>query len=662
MIVGSVRLPHVRPESRMYSEAGVLSEPFSVGPLVLRNRIVSAPMERNYCHTDGTVDERYVAYLAKRAAGGAALVATEAAYVRQDGKGRHRQMGTHDDAVITGLSRLARAVHREGALVAVELNHGGRTSQAKVSGLQPVAPSPVPCDVAGGDLPIELDTDEIYALVEAFAEATRRCREAGIDMVTVHGAHGYLIHQFMSPRTNWREDEWADPALFMNEVLRAVRDEADHMAVGLRISAIEGPPGGLDADATLAVMRRVRLDLVDAIDVSAGCYEAREWIVQPGEWPQGLLRGYARCYREFGRPVGVAGRINSPEVAEDIVASGDADWVTLARALHADPDWPRKVFSGEQPRPCIACNLCIDELGSGEPIPCTVNPEVGLEYLDRGPRRIRRPRRVTIVGAGPAGLEAARKFALAGCDVRLYERATELGGQFLLAARLREYPEYGRILRWYDGELAALGVCMQLGVDAGVDLIDEGSPDVVVLATGGRGHVPELPGSDLRRVVDVRDWLRAQEPILPGHRYTVWGTDREGIAVADDIVARGGRVLLVGGTDELAPDVGARAKILVVPRLLDNPDVEVELSARILEIRQEEIVLAQHGAVRVLPAPGTVLVSQGVQANTTLLGLCREIAPPFGVYTIGDAAGRGGRAAECIADGAGLVHRVVDGR
>ncbi len=636
-------------------------------------------MERNLSDLDGHLTPRYRKYLADRATGGAALIFTEASFVRQDGKGRKRQMGVHNDSIIPPLAHLAKEIHDHGALLGIELNHGGRTAQAKVSGLQPVAPSPIPCAVAGGDLPIELDEDDILDLIEAFASAARRCIEAGVDVLSIHAAHGYLIHQFLSSRTNQRKDLWAEPTKFLDEVLDAVRAALpESAALGIRISAFEGAPGGLDADTTRALITKSRIDLVDFIDVSAGSYEGREWIVQPGEFPQGFLRTYAAKYKPLGLPVGVAGRINSPAAAEEIIASGCADFVSLARALHADPEWPRKVLEGQAPRPCIACNLCIDTLGSGEAVPCSVNPTVIDPDPDHAPSTdsiatagshdhltplpgYAAPRSmvVAILGAGPAGLEAARALASAGCTVALFEREEHIGGQFALASTMHEYPEYGRILQWYESQLRHLNVTLQLSTEAGFNEIAAIRPDAVIMATGATGHIPDIPGSKLPRVADVRSWIRAGKPILPGATHTVWGGDREAIAVADDLAQRGARVLLVSPVQELAPDVGARAKILVVPRLLSSQGVDVRLSTTVTAIDDDSLVVSTGENTKRLHALGPVLISHGVVADTSCMKALTAIHPPAGIHLVGDAAGRGGQVAVCISDAAALARRLI---
>jgi 2,4-dienoyl-CoA reductase-like NADH-dependent reductase (Old Yellow Enzyme family)/thioredoxin reductase len=615
------------------------AEPLDLGRLRLRNRFVSAPMERNYCEIDGTMTDRYIDYLARRAQGGAALVFTEASYVRADGKGRIRQMGVDDDERIPGMARMAQAVQAHGALVGVELNHGGRTAQGAVSGFVPVAPTPIPCHVVGGEMPVELDPDDIEHIVECFGEAAARCAQAGVDVVSLHGGHGYLIHQFMSPAYNKRDDEWADPTLFVNRVIDSVREHAPELVVGLRFSAFEGKAGGLTAELTREHIAAVATDKLDFLDVSAGNYEAGQWIIQPGEWERGLLRDYAEPYtRDYAIPVGVAGRINSPETAAEIIATGKADFVSLARTLHADPDFCNRAIDGGRYRPCIACNYCIDSLAAG-PIPCSVNPWVGRE-ADQPDKPAAQQVHVAVVGAGPAGMGAARELALAGHRVDLYDERDELGGDFALASRLHEYPEYPGIVAWYRAELADLDVTCHVGTTVSAATFAGEVPDAIVLATGGDGYAPELAGTDTRVVRDVREFLYSGDPAP--ETVTIYGADREAAAVADDLLGRGTRVVLIGPQRAIAADVGRRAKIVLLPRLAAASDLTTYLSATIVRLEADRVLIRSDGELQWVDAPGELLVSHGIEPRNGLLAELRELSPRLGVHAVGDAGGDGG--------------------
>jgi 2,4-dienoyl-CoA reductase-like NADH-dependent reductase (Old Yellow Enzyme family) len=546
------------------------AQPLRLGAVTLRNRIVSAPMERNFATRDGLVTDQYVDYLAARAAAGVALVTTEATFVRADGKGRTHQLGAHDDACIPGLRRVADAVHAHGALVCAELNHGGRTAQPAVTGLPTVAPSPVPCEVAGGGMPRELTTPECHQLVLDYAAAARRCVAAGFDVLNLHGAHGYLIHQFLSPLYNLRTDEFAVPERFLELVVAAVRQAAPKVALGLRISVLEGPPEGLDPDGTLAILRRARIDGVDFLDLSAGSYEAGEWIIQSGEWARGFLAEYTAPFRELGLPLGLAGRLKTPESIEAVLDAGDADFVSLARGLHADPALATACLDGRTNyRPCIACNACVDNHRFGQSF-CTVNPDVGRDRLPLPLPPLPARWRVTVVGGGPAGITAAREFALAGATVSLLERHTELGGQMRHAARMRSTPEFGDYLAWAHRELPALGVILRTGIGVDAAVVAATRPDLVVVATGG---IPTPnPGVPIGQFLD--DCL-VDSP--PPRACTIVGNTVAAMTLADSLSSAGTDVVLVAESSELAPEVGRRAKILALPRLRQSPHVQIRL-------------------------------------------------------------------------------------
>lgn len=612
----------------------MLARPLQVRGVRLRNRIVGAPMERNYCDRSGRVTPRYADYLARRAAGGAGLLFTESCYVTQEGKARNLQMGLHGDHVIDYLARLADAVHAEGALLGVELNHGGRVVPSAVSQQQPVAPSAIPCAEIGGEMPRALSAAEIEEIVAEFARAARRAVDAGVDVVAVHGAHGYLVGQFLSPRSNHRTDRYGRKSAFLNEVLAAVRGEVgDAVPISLRLSAFEGLPGGLDEDASLALTSEMSLHLVDLVDLSAGTYGAGHWITPSGEIAEGYLASVASRYRAPGRLVSVAGRITTREAAERVLAES-VDLVVVGRALHADPDWSQHVIKGTQPRPCISCNQgCADVIHRGLPLWCAVNPATGREGRRPSARRppARSRERIVVVGGGPAGLEAARTAARAGFGVRLVERADRLGGQFAMAARLKSKPQFHRLIGWYERQLTGMNVDIVLG--RGLSGADVEAAAGVVVAVGGVGLVPPVPGSALDRVTDIRAWL-ARHLSDSVAAATIWGADRAALFVADDLAARGRRVTVVSAETELARDAGGREKQPAMERLAASENVRIELGVAVERITEDAVVgirageeevvvhqtgpvLASHGTV---PAPVPAPVSEFGENATCVVG------------------------------------------
>lgn len=635
-----------------------LGAPLQLGPVELRHRIVAAPMERNYCDARGVPTDHYRDRLGAVAAGGAALVYAEAAFVRADGRVRPHQLAVDDDAVVPGLRRLADAVHRSGALFGMQLVHGGRLAKAAISRHAPVAPSPVVARVVDGDVPLTLDHEDIADLVERHASAARRSAEAGADAVCLHAAHGYLLSQFLSPRTNRRTDEYADPARFLGEVLTAVRAAVPDLAVGLRISAFEGVEGGLDTEHTLDILARSGADGLDFVDVSAGCYEAGQWITPSGELSRGLHARSAARFRAVGPPVGVAGRIADAATAHQVVEEGAADFVTVGRALHADPGWPAAVLAPRRrpsPRPCIACNYCTDELRTGRSVGCAVNPDAARPLPPPSPVR---PGALLVVGAGPAGLEAARRAAARGLAVRLVDRAGALGGTLGLAAGLREYPEYGRIVDWYAEQLDDLHVGVQLGVDLPGERLDTQPERRIVLATGARRTTPPVDGTATQRVRDLVAWL-ADGPVNVEREYVVWGADRDGVAVADHLAGRGARITLIDAHTAPGHDLGARAGLLPLARLAADPRVRVLTDAVLLAVHDDHVRVRIAGTEHDVGAAGPVLASVHIAAAADLTSAAGAASVPARVVAVGDAAGRGGWSATAVRDAAEAVDRLV---
>ena len=341
-----------------------LFEPYQLRGLELKNRLISAPCERNYANVDGSVTQRYIDYVVERAKGGVGLIIVESMYIDPVGRGHIRQLGIYADKLIPGLRRLTDAVHANGGKVASEPMSCGRETSSYITGFQPVAPSNVPCKVlAGGEAPRELTVDEIRGLIESFGEAARRSMEAGFDLIEIHGAHGYIINQFLSPFSNKRTDEYGGSfekrMRFPLEVVARVRKVVgENVPLAYRMSGEEKFEGGLTIDDMVVFSQELEKAGIDLIDVSAGIYESVVWIAQPMAFPRGCLVDLGRRIKQkVSIPVSIVGRINHPELAEEILDTGKADFIAIGRALHADPYWPVKAQEGrvEDIRICPAC-------------------------------------------------------------------------------------------------------------------------------------------------------------------------------------------------------------------------------------------------------------------------------------------------------------------
>lgn len=640
-----------------------LFAPGRIGPRALRNRILMAPMEKNLATAAGAVTRRYVDYCEARAAGGAALIFLESMYVDPVGKNHLYQLGLHDDALVPGYRRLVDACHRHGALVGAELQFAGRQTSSAVTGAQPVAPSPVPCAVlAGGETPRVLTVREIRRLVGRFAEAAARAVAAGFDVVALHGAHGYLLGQFLSPYTNRRADAYGGDVerrlRFPLEVIAAVREAiGPGVPLAYRLSADEHVEGGLGLDDVCRVAPRLEAAGVDLLDVSAGIYESAVWIVQPMEMPPGCLAPASRAIRRHVRiPVSVAGRINGPDVAEEILARGDADFVTLGRALHADPDLPRKSLEQrlEELCACVACLTCSDLLGRNLPVLCLANTRTARER-EHAIRPAARPRRVVVVGAGPGGLEAGRVLAERGHRVTVLERGSEPGGQVLLSRLVPGRAELAGLVAYLARAVVRAGGELRLGVAATPDLIGREEPDLVVLATGALPGVPPVPGIEASPAVDPFTVLR--RPAGRVGRALVLGGGMLGVGVAHVLAARGADVVVAEPGAELAGELGLRPRWQYVADLVTRPNVTVHLATTVEALSADGALLRHRG--RAIEVTGLdLVVPTRPLVPVTELGDALEAMPGSApVFEIGDCL-QPRTAFEAVQEGALIGHRL----
>jgi 2,4-dienoyl-CoA reductase-like NADH-dependent reductase (Old Yellow Enzyme family)/thioredoxin reductase len=619
-----------------------LFEPHQLRGLKLKNRLISAPCERNYANVDGSVTQRYLDYAAERAKGGVGLFIVESMYMDPVGRGHIRQLGIYDDNLIPGLRRMADAVHANGAKVASEPMSCGRETSSYITGFQPYGPSSVPCKVlAGGEAPRELTVSEIKGLVDGFGEAARRSIEAGFDLIEIHGAHGYIINQFLSPFTNKRTDEFGGSfekrMRFPLEVVTKVREVAgDDVPLAYRMSGEEKIEGGLTIEDMVKFSQELEKAGIDLIDVSAGIYESVVWVVQPMAFPRGCLVDLgARIKEKVKIPVSIVGRINHPELAEQILADGKADFIAIGRALHADPYWPVKAQEGrvEDIRICPACMSCSDQLATHLPITCAINPEAGRERelaIKPAPRR----KKVLVVGAGPSGMEAARVTDLRGHQVVLCEKRDRVGGQLHYASSAHHKKEFEEVIRFLEVQLKKSGVDIRLGTEVTPEVIREISPDAVIIAAGATPALPFTPGVDkphVRVAVDVLD----KRVSLSG-KTAIIGGGLVGLETALFLLENGVSPLIITEpTDKLGGNVGLRTGWFIRNEVTEHPDIDVRMETTVEEIRNDSIVVQHKGYVEELEVENVVL-AVGMRSNDALAeGLMAE--ETIGeLYVIGD--------------------------
>lgn len=622
-----------------------LFEPGMIGKMRVKNRIVLPPCTTNFAGPFGEVTDRLIKYYAERARGGAGLIIIENTQVKYpEGKNVSCQLRLDDDKYIPGCQELAEALHLYGAKVFQQIHHAGRQPH-NTEGVQPTAPSAIPCGFL--QIPVrELTSDEIWDLVERFSETALRVKKSGMDGVEFHGAHGYLIGQFMSPHTNQRIDEWGGTferrMKFLMEIIKRSRQKVGpDFPLCLRYSADEFVSGGLTLNDTKEIARMVEGAGIDVLHVSAGIYESMPTLLEPMRYEEGWRVYLAEEIKRVVKiPVITVGQIKTPAFAERILKEGKADFVALGRPLIADPEWPRKAAEGrdEDIRKCISCNTgCIGaHVFYDLYMRCTVNPVVGREreegWVHLKPAQ--QKKRVMVVGGGPGGMEAARVAALRGHEVILYEKEGELGGQLQVAAAPPGRDKLNYIMEYYSHQLGKAGVKFELGKEVDEKLIREAKPDVLIIATGAQPFMPDIPCAWGENILMFWDVLSGKVKV-PGEKVVVAGGGTVGCEISLYLAERGKKVTIIEMLEELAVDEEPITRFDLLENQLPEAGIQSFTRRTITEIADKGVtVLDPHGRKSVIEAD-SVVIALGTKSVETLADKAHDIVPE--VYVIGDS-------------------------
>ena len=533
--------------------------PLTIKNMTMRNRIMMTPMGTNYGEQTGEMSFLHIDYYTERAKGGVGLIMVENASVDSPlGSNGTTQIRIDHDNYMPRFFKLCETLHAHGACVGIQLNHAGASAQSKRTNMQPVSASDIPSRV-GGDIPRALTTDEIYTIVNKFAEAAKRAVTAGFDAVEIQAGHGYLLNQFLSPTTNDRTDEFGgskeNRARFTTLVLKAVRETVgENIPIFLGISADELAEDGNTLDDTLEIVEYFK-DYVDVFDVSAGLTCSIQYQYDADYLPDGWKSYMSKAIKEkTGKPCQTSGNIREPEVANRILEDEEADLIAIGRGLIADPEWVNKVQFGntDDINRCISCNNgCTATLGD-EPIRCSINPALvsGSLYKDK---KLKKPCNVVVVGGGTAGLEAACTAAEVGCSTVLIEKSGELGG---LARRVGKMPNKQRLgyfpqyLERRAMKLKNLFICKN--TEASIEFIEGFKPDIVVNATGSVPLLPNIPGlkenletGNVSTIFDLVDHVDSYPEDLTGKKVVVIGGGNVGLDVVEFFVPRKADVTIV---------------------------------------------------------------------------------------------------------------------
>jgi len=638
----------------MSQEFKHLFSPIKIGPVTIRNRMMSSPhYPMGYIdRLTGLPTERLVQYWVAKAKGGIGLIGTYLTSVDV----RHSIF--RQPTAVKAFRRAAEAVHEHGTALVCQIAHSGGQGGTAGGTEVPWAPSalPMPNMNLERGMPHEMTKGEIKATIASFAQAATVCAEAGADGVEIHGAHGYLLAEFMSPYFNRRKDEYGgsleNRMRFTLEIIDAVRKAiGSGFIVGIRVNAEEFVEKGYTVDdfVTMAPIL-AKTGQLDYMNVSVGTYSSASTVIDPMYFPLGSFVYCAAAVKQVvDIPVIARGRINDPLQAEQILANGQADMVSMVRAYIADPEFGRKTREGRlnEIRRCIGCNEgCWARgtrdliVGQGAGMTCAMNPAVGREAEPGWGEVIPAPvkKKVMVIGGGPAGLEAARVAALRGHRVSLYDRGTQLGGQTLIAAKAPGRDGFLDVGRYFTYQMQLLGVDVHLETDVTERTVLDAKPDAVVVATGSRPYIPDFPGVNSPNVVEVRDVLN--EKVGTGHRVVVLAIEEhtQALTVADFLAEQGKEVQIITPSHFAGVTVEPETKQAVYQRLFQKGVVFVPHTG-IREVTGATVVLYNvftRTERRIEGVDTVVLACGSVEDNAfyyVLQGRVKE------VYKIGDANG-----------------------
>jgi 2,4-dienoyl-CoA reductase-like NADH-dependent reductase (Old Yellow Enzyme family)/thioredoxin reductase len=633
-----------------------LFTPAKIGNCEIPNRLIVPAMVMNLCTEDGMITERYIRYIEEKAKGGWGMIITEDYAVNENAKGYQFIPGLYRDDQIEGNKKLTETVHQYDTKLFCQMYHPGRQSKHAVNGnVQPIAPSAIK-DPFCMDLPREISIEEIHQIVRDFGAAARRAKEAGFDGIEIHAAHGYLISEFLSPFTNKRVDEYGgcfdNRTRILDEIYAEIRENVGtDFPVQVRISANEYLLGGRTEADTYELVRHLDELGVDAIHVSNGMYASPviRQIIAPMYTEHAFNMDVAEQIKKLvSCPVIVTNRINDPKMADTILKMGKADFIGMGRGSLADPYLPQKAKNGQfsNIRYCIGClQGCEAGLLAGTCATCLVNPRVGREY-ENPMAKTDAPKKVMVIGGGPAGLMAAETAAKIGHSVTVYEAQKNLGGQFRSAAYPLGKGELSTFVSSLAKSLKDLNVPVNTGTEVTEELIQTEKPDAIIIATGAKPLVLPIPGMDGDNVVTAEDVLLGNVDVKPGP-VVVCGGGEVGGETAHFLTQTCHDITLIEMRSDILNDMMPLTRMCLVDYIKES-GIKVLTDARVQSISTEKVAYSdENGEVREVPA-ATVVSAFGYKAYNPLEDIARKYCE--NVTVVGGAV-KAGNAMTAVREG-----------
>jgi len=662
-----------------------LFSPIRINKTEIKNRIVMTAMHLGYT-PEGVVTDRLVEFYRMRAKGGVGLIIVGGCTI-DEYAGMASMIGLSDDKFIPGLKRLCETVKAEGAKVAAQLYQAGRyTHSAMIGGKKPFSASAVRSKLTG-EVPRALELEEIPMVQDSFAKAAKRAKEAGFDAVEILGSAGYLISQFFSPITNLRTDRYGgsleNRMRFGIEVVQRVRDAVgpDYPII-MRLAGNEFMEGGNTNKEARIFAKELEMAGVDLFNITGGWHETRVPQLTMFVPRAGFSYLASNIKKAVQVPVIASNRINDPYLGEEILVRGEADMITMARALIADPDLPKKAMEGKAHmiNHCIACNQgCFDNIFSFRPVTCLVNPLAGRES-ELEVRPADQKKKVVVVGGGPAGLKCGITLKERGHEVVLLESSGSLGGQLLLNQKIPGRMEMVTLALDLCNQAKALGLDIRLNAPATLETILREKPDAVVVATGARPHTPQILGVDLTHVHQAWEVLKGkvmlQEPVViiggnavgletalyvashgtlsPEDLFFLFTNKAEEVQDLWEYCSTGNKkVVVLEMLPKAGKDIGQSTRWTVFAEL-KRLNVQILTNTKAVEIKEGEVIALKDEEELTIKAGSVVLATGSIPQNQLygeLLGHNLE------VYLIGDAQ-KIGKAIDAIREGFELALRI----
>ena len=650
-------------------------EPLTVKRTTIRNRIAMTPMGTNYGEANGEMSNRHMNYYSLRAKGGVGLIILENANIEYPvGSNGTSQIRIDHDSYMPRYYQLVESLHKDGATVAIQINHAGASASSARTGVETVSSSDVPTK-AGGEIPRPMTKEEILTTVKKYAEAARRIQAIGFDAIEIHCGHSYLMSQFISPYYNKRTDEFGGSVenrlRFPRMVLEAVRKEVGPwFPIIVRVSAEERVPGGNTLEDTLEYLEYLD-EFVDMYDVSCGLNPSLQYQIDSNFLPDGWRSYMSRAVKDkFGKPVINTGNYRDPKTVEKVLESGDVDIVGMGRGLIAEPNWVKKVQSGEEDmlRKCISCNVgCAgNRIGVNRPIRCTVNPAVPEGDIYKK-LKVNKNCNVVVIGAGTAGMEAACTAAEVGCNVFLLEKKDHVGGLSSFISnlpsktRMKDFPKY------LENRASKLdNLYTFLNTEANVELIKKFKPNIIVNATGSVPLVPPIKGlketleqgndSTIFDMINNVNDGKYPDDVCNGKKVVVIGGGSVGLDVIEYFAPRGAECTIV----DMLPQIGMLADPITKCSMRETHDkygVKEYVNTALQEVKENSFVVKLPNGEMTELAFDLGFNCLGMRANNPLLPELKEAFDDtdVAIYQVGDSV-RARRIMEGTMDGRAVLN------